>query len=136
MGNSKGFVKRGFTLIEVMATTVLLAVGSIAIHEALFTSLTAFSYYADYIDIGPWAHEKMWEVTTALSLLPDPQINTSGTFMSRGRRFDWDVSYSLIEELKKTARFYQVDLVVRWKSGFRTVSLQRSAYVVYRYPSQ
>lgn len=131
-----GNKKKGFTLIEVMATTALLAVGSLAIHQAFFTSLTAFSYYADYIDIGPWVNEKMWEVTTTLSILPDPQVDTSGMFISRGRRFDWDISYSIFDEIKDTARFYQVELVVRWKSGFRTASMKRSAYVVYRYPNQ
>lgn len=130
-----GLRKKGFTLIEVMATTALLAIGSLAVHQAFFTSLSAFSYYADYIDIGPWIHEKMWEVTTALRLLSDSQIETSGAFVSRGRRYDWDVSYSLIDEVKNSARFYQVDLVVRWKSGIRKASVQRSAYVVYRYPT-
>ncbi len=124
--------KKGFTLVEVMVAVSILALGTALIYEAFFTSLDLFNYYEDYLNIAPWANEKIWQVQNSLGRFVSPgPIETGGSLFRRNRKFSWDLSYALLDELNEECKLYRIDLAVNWRVGKRSFSLSRDAYVLY-----
>jgi len=119
----------GFTLVEVMIATAVLALGIVLIHEAFFASLDAFGYYSNYLRVAPWADEKIWDAQDELRRLgPRADIEREGEFLGRNKNFRWNLSYGPLGETKS---LYRVDLILSWQEGKRRVSLLRSAYAIY-----
>lgn len=125
----------GFTLIEVMVAAVILATGVIFIYDAFFVSVELLNYFSDYLSVSPWINEKLWQAQNDLSYFDTlGDAAAKGEFLYRNRRFDWDLSYSLVEEVKeqnKTHRLYRVDLSLYWQEKQRKAKLLRSAYAMY-----
>jgi len=120
---------KGFTLIEVMMATAVLALGTVLIHEAFFISLDAFGYYFHYLNVAPWADEKIWDAQDELSRLgPQAKIEKEGEFVDRNKNFRWNLSY---EPLEETHSLYRIDLVLSWREGRRKADLSRSACAIY-----
>jgi prepilin-type N-terminal cleavage/methylation domain-containing protein len=124
-----GNKKEGFTLLEVIAATAILSLGIVFIYQAFFTSLDTFSYCANYLDVGSWSNEKIWEVQNKIKCFgPSVPIETTGSFTKRNRNFEWGLSYGLID---MAADLYEINLAVLQQEGKRRVVLVRTAYVVY-----
>lgn len=121
--------KKGFTLIEVMITTAVLALGTVLISEAFFISLDSFNYCSHYLNVAPFANEKIWQVQNSLSRLgPLAQIETAGIFTDRNKNFTWSLTQGLIDE---TEGLYRIDLALSWQEGQRRPKLLRTAYARY-----
>jgi prepilin-type N-terminal cleavage/methylation domain-containing protein len=119
----------GFTLLEVMIATAVLALGSVMIHEAFLTSLDAFSYYSYYLEVSPWMEEKIWQSEESLaSLGEEAVIGAGGELEIKKKVFNWSLSYELIDGAQY---LYKLGLVVSWQEGQRTRRLQRFAYALY-----
>jgi prepilin-type N-terminal cleavage/methylation domain-containing protein len=124
IGNNKGF-----TLIEVMIATAVLALGTVLIHEAFLSSLDAFDYYYNYLRLASWADEKIWDAQDELLRLgPQADIEREGEFSDRNKNFRWSLSYVSLEETKS---LYGIDLILSWQEGKRKASILRSAYAIY-----
>ncbi|MBN2119664.1 MAG: prepilin-type N-terminal cleavage/methylation domain-containing protein [Candidatus Omnitrophica bacterium] len=123
--------KRGLTLVELIVTVVVLSLGIVLIYEGFLTTLGGFNYCIDYLNAQIWLDEKIWDVQDKLShyktLLTE---DTSGTFLTGNKEFNWYLSYDLIEGLKE-AGLYAIDLKVSWREGFKEISTARSAYALY-----
>jgi len=119
---------KGFSLMEVMVTTVVLSLGTVLIYGAFFTSLDAFSRYTNYIKLIPWMDEQLWRAQDDLSKFgASAQIQTAGEFQKSGKSFNWGLNYSLIDD-----GLYKIDLDLYWQQGQRKAGLSRSAYAQYK----
>ena len=127
--NVKRSFLTGFTLIEVMVATAVLALGIVLIFEAFFISLDSFNYCSNYLNVATWVDEKIWQAQDALSHLGSQGfIETEGSFVNRNKNFDWNLSYNLIDVQPD---LYKINLVLSWKEGRRKVRVSRAAYAIY-----
>ncbi|MDD5466050.1 MAG: prepilin-type N-terminal cleavage/methylation domain-containing protein [Candidatus Omnitrophica bacterium] len=118
---------KGFTLIEIMMTTVVLSLGTILIYGAFFTSLDSFNLYSDYLNLTSWMDEQVWRAQDDLSKFGAlARIQTAGEFQKSGKVFRWGLNYSLIDD-----KLYKIDLDLYWQRGRRKTGLSRSAYAQY-----
>jgi len=121
--------KRGFTLIEVLVTTAVLAFGIVSIFQALFIIMSAFSYISHYLNVVPVVDEKIWQVQDSLQRMgPRASFEPQGIFDAGGKTYDWSLSVKLSEPV---SYLYRIDLSTRWKEGRRDYRLDRSAYAIY-----
>ncbi len=118
----------GFSLIEVMAATVVLSLGVVMIYGSFFTSLDAFSYYSNYLSVTPWMDERIWQAQDDLSKFgAAAQIQSAGEFQKASKVFRWGLNYSLLED-----GLYRIDLDLYWQQGIRKIRLSRNAYAEYK----
>jgi prepilin-type N-terminal cleavage/methylation domain-containing protein len=118
---------KGFTLIEVMVASAILAFGTVFIYEALFKCLDAYNYYECYLNVLPWMDEKIWQVQDELSNSGNFSEETSGEFVNKNRKFLWDLS---IAGSGQESGLFKIDLKTSWQSGRKRLSLSRSAYAL------
>ncbi len=124
---------RGFTLIEVIVATAILATGIVFIYESFFISLDSFGYCSDYLNVVSWADEKVWEVQDDINRFGFlARIDKRGNFRKGNKNFYWELSCRLIGEAKEID-LYKVDLKLSWQMGRRKLGLVRSAYATYKY---
>jgi prepilin-type N-terminal cleavage/methylation domain-containing protein len=124
---------KSFTLIEVMIATSVLAIGSILIYEALFIALDSYNYCDNYLRVVQLMNEKMWQAQENLaeqSNLGD--IQAHGEFIEKNKLYNWDLSYSLVDEAKGKYKLSRIDLTLSWQEGRRLVNLSRNAYALFR----
>ncbi len=126
----KSKIKRSFTLIEVMLSTVVLALGIVVIYESFFTSLELFGYYNNYLNISSSADEIIWNAQNELSLFgSEAQMGRKGIVRQNNKDFYWKLSFGLINS---DINLYKIDLFFYWKEGAKDSKLSRIAYAVYR----
>lgn len=114
----------GFTFLEVMVASAVLALGTVLIYEAFFISLDSFNYYADYLNVSSWADDKLWQAQSQL-MQGIPVGQESAEFKDNNKVFSWDLASNLIDE---QANLYSLDLSLRWKTGKRESLLIRNTY--------
>lgn len=123
---------KGFTLIEVMVTTTILALGVVLIYESFFISLDSFNYCSNYLNVAPWMDEKIWQAKDDLNRSGNlDEIETQGEFQNKGKNFTWNLSSSLIDKVQSLC-LYEIDLSVFWKEGKRQIKLSRNTYALYK----
>jgi len=130
-----GTSTRAFTLIEVMVAASVLALGAVLIYEAFFISLDSFEYCANFLQVSVWTDALLWEAQDAV-LHPSSAkpILTGGQITRRNKKFQWDLSYDVLDEIKEAGRFcqmYRIDVRVFWQQGYRTAGVSRSTYALY-----
>ena len=120
---------KGFTLIEVMAAAAMLSLAVVLIYESFFISLDSFNYYAHYLGVVSWVDEKVWEAQDELRRAgPNAKIQAGTDFTRGNKRYDWDLSYNLVND---AAKLYRIDCVLSWREGKVRAFIRRSAYAVY-----
>lgn len=123
------YAKKGFTLVEVMVATVILALGTVFLSESFFISLDSYNYCSRYLQVLSWADEKVWEAEEALSRLgPAASFNNAGEFTEKGRNFTWYLAHTPLES---DGSLYKVDFEMSWQEGARKARIQRSTYARY-----
>lgn len=78
-------------------------------------------------------NEKMWQAQENLaeqSNLGD--IQAHGEFIEKNKLYNWDLSYSLVDEAKGKYKLSRIDLTLSWQEGRRLVNLSRNAYALFR----
>ncbi len=124
---------KGFTLLEVMVAASVLAAGMLAVFESFFGSLDAYNGYVHYLNIAPWADEKIWEAQAqAAAFGPASRVSSAGVLTLRKKDFTWSLSCDTDEA---SSGLYKLQLTVFWKEKKKTLNLLRSAYAIYRLPS-
>ena len=117
----------GFTLIEVTVAVAILALGIVLVYQGLFCSLDAFNYYSDYLNVAPWADEKIWQAKDSLSHSGALSMQTSGEHIYKNRTFLWAISYVSLDD----PGLFEIDLNVSWSRGKRQLKVSRTAYALY-----
>jgi prepilin-type N-terminal cleavage/methylation domain-containing protein len=127
--NKKKSKKIGFTLLEVMIATTVLALGATLIYQSFFIALDSFNYYSTLLKIAPWMNEKIWQSQDGIRRLgPGATLSTNGQLEVNNKDIHWSLTYQSNDQ---AGSFYQVDLAVLWPQGARQVKLSRSAYAIY-----
>lgn len=122
---------RGFTLIEVMVATAVLALSTAWISGSFFIALDSHNYCASYLSVVAWANDKIWEAQDALHRRgPAAALEGSGSFSQNRKNFIWTLAYTPLGD----SSLYRIDLELFWKEHSRNGRLQRSAYAVYEPP--
>jgi prepilin-type N-terminal cleavage/methylation domain-containing protein len=123
-----GNKKQGFTLIEVMVATAVLAFSLVLIYQAFFISLDSFNYCSNFLNVVSWADEKIWQSQDSISRLGSIAGQTEGSFESESRKFDWSLDDDITGQ---NTTLHKINLVLSWKEGKRDVRLSRTAYAIY-----
>ncbi|MCU0651246.1 MAG: prepilin-type N-terminal cleavage/methylation domain-containing protein [Candidatus Omnitrophica bacterium] len=132
MMSSTGNKKKGFTLIEVLVTTAVLAFGIVSVFQALFIVMSGLNYISSYLNIVPAVDEKLWEVNDAIRRIgPGAGIARQGVFDTADGKYDWAVS---VNPADTSADLYKVDLLTTWTKAGRSSRISRCAYVFYEPP--
>jgi prepilin-type N-terminal cleavage/methylation domain-containing protein len=120
---------KGFTLLEVMITTCVLALGATLIYQSFFIALDSYNYYSILLKITPWMDEKVWEAQDDLRRLgPAGAAFGGGRLDLYDKEIDWDLSS---DSLDQDGFLYRISLVLSWPQGKRQIRLSRSAYALY-----
>lgn len=121
----------GFTLVEVMITTVILSLMALLIYQAFFISLDAFNYCYNYLTVVSFADEKVWQAQDDLSRF-GALANTSekGKLVNKNKNFIWNLSNNPIG-FTETQRLYKINLILSWREGDRNVKISRTAFAMY-----
>mgnify|MGYP001499145923 FL=1 len=120
---------KGFTLIEVLVTTAVLAFGIVSVFQALFMIMGAFGYISHYLAVIPSVDEKVWQAQdTVMRLGPRAGLAPQGVFDIGAKQYDWTLSARLSDE---ASGLYRIDMVTQWRDGRRSHQLVRSAHVIY-----
>jgi len=121
----------GFSLVELAVAVVILSLGILIVYEGFLISLRGFYQCKYYLGTQAWIDEKLWDIGDNLG-----RYNTflaednTGTFRIGNKKFNWSLSYSLLEQTKK-ASLYEVRLNVFWEEGTNRVNVKRATYVLY-----
>jgi prepilin-type N-terminal cleavage/methylation domain-containing protein len=128
-----GAKDRGFTLLEVMVATAVLSLGVVLIYETFFSSLSAFNYYYNYLNIAPYMAEEMWQAQDKLTHFGETaNVNTEGEFKIVNKDCKWGLVYNLIDEGRDLYKLYKIDMSVSWQEHKKEVTLSRSTYALYQ----
>jgi len=124
---------KGFTFIEAMAATLVLALGSVLIYRAFFITLDSYNYCNDRLAVSPWMSGKLWEVENYLSRSPETlSMENRGMLLVGRKSFDWEMAYGVVDEIKDVSKLYDISLTVSWEEGRRKVGISRNAYALYK----
>ena len=119
---------KGFTLLEVMITAAVLALGATLIYQSFFIAVDSFNYYSTLLKITPWMDEKIWQAQNDLKHLGSgAAVPAGGQLEVNNKSINWGLTYNPVGQMD---RLYQIDLVVFWPQGLRQVKLSRSAYAI------
>lgn len=84
---------KGFTLVEILLTVVVLGIGSIMIQANMLRSAGIISGRADTLRIQVWLNEKLWETRERIVYSDDPSpVGDAGAFDHSRRKYDWAVT--------------------------------------------
>lgn len=121
--------RRGFTLVEVMLASAVLALGTVLIYESYFTLLNSYEYVSDYLKVSPWVEEKSWQAQNEITHSGgQATIDTAGEFMIDGRKFISDLRTL---KLSEEDNLYKIDLAVSRAAGTKKFRLTRGLYAIY-----
>lgn len=126
---SKKKSRAGFTLIEVMVTASVLALGAALIYQSFFIALDSFNYYSTLLKITPWMDEKIWQAQNDLKHSGAGAVETgSGQFEVDNKSVNWSLACNSADQ---TESLYRLDLTLVWPQGSRQVKLSRAAYAIH-----
>lgn len=119
-----GTRNRGFTLIEVMVTVVILALGTLMIQEGLLRAADLFGRHSNTVKVQRWVDEKIWQVRESFVYSDEVISDDQGQFTQNGKLFTWALVVKSLagEDLKSLA------LSVAWKEGNRYVTMTKEMY--------
>lgn len=118
--------REAFSLIEVMVTVSILALGTVAICQANLAALNAYSRYTGRLAVRGWAEEKIWEAKESLLQSEFPEAGkTSGQFRLENRNYEWELDIESYE----VKDFYSIDLQVKWRAGVIPLALSRASFM-------
>ena len=124
----KRFLK-GFTLLEVMITAAVLALGASLIYQSFFIAVDSSNYYSTLLKITPWMDEKIWQAQNNLKHSGSgAAIPAGGLLEVNNKSINWNLTYNSLDQ---AGSLYQVDLALSWPQSGRQAKLSRSAYAIH-----
>ena len=124
----QGADSRGFTLVEVILSVVILMVGVIAVQRTLIGSLSALSMIENWDQAEGLLQGKIWEnkrvaIEKPKSLKPTKQ---HGTVLGKNRTYQYDL---VIRSINKDESLLEADMKISWENMGIRRSLPRVFYL-------
>ena len=116
----------GFTLIEIMMTSVIMALGTLLLHDSFLKFAELYGRYTDGIRVESWVNDQLWQAREAIVYAPGEagNVSGSGTVVIGSRSFDWTRQGKLLSG----RGFYSIQMNVSWLEGNRPTSTSREIY--------
>lgn len=125
--------KQSLSLVETMVAVAVLSFGIILVCQGLLMTLGGFSYSVDYMNVLLWMDAKLWDLHDKLMHYNTiASEDTAGSVIIDNRKYQWHLSYNLIEGTKK-ASLYELSLQVAWQNGMRNIKIPRTLYALFIY---
>lgn len=120
-----------FTLVEVMVSACILALGTVFIYQAFFTNLASFGYCLNSIELSNWMDEKLWEAHDSLRRYGSlGATETQGVLVKGNKRFNWNLAVEQIDEAEDSYALFSIDMEVFWNEGRQRAALSRNSYAL------
>ena len=120
--------RRGFTLVEILLTVVVLGIGSVMVQTSLLRSAGIVSRTDNLLRAQVWMDEKLWEAREKAVYAEFPSAEgDSGSFVQSRRTFDWSLE---VRPAHVGSGIDALRLVVRWPEGADTAEAVRETYVL------
>jgi len=118
----------GFTLVEVLVSAVILAIGVVIIFEVFLLSLDIVNLFNHRLNAQWFLTEKIWQVQDVLDqplggFIP---LKDSGTVIFSNKSFDWEVE---VELLDVNQELYKLDAQINWNEGAKTRTITRTTFL-------
>ncbi|MBN1872380.1 MAG: prepilin-type N-terminal cleavage/methylation domain-containing protein [Candidatus Omnitrophica bacterium] len=121
----------GFTLVEVMVATMILALGAALIYESFFRSADAHGYAQAYFSVSPWLEEKIWRTQDSIERYgTSAPIATEGKASIGNKEYEWEMTYGLAGE-NDEQQIYDIELILFLQYGENVRELSRYASAIY-----
>ncbi len=118
--------KKGFTLVEVMATVVVLSLCTLLVQEGFLQSLGMLTRYSNALKAQLWMDEAIGSAQAELLYSETPSLGTDrGTFLAETRAFQWQVSQNMAMIGKD---LFEIEANVSWSEGNQPVRLTKKVY--------
>ena len=122
----------GFTLVEVMVATAVLALGSVMIFEAFFRSADANDFSRSYLSMIPQMEEKMWRAQDSIRIFGEAgPILTKGVFSADNREYPWELTYEVLVK-NEIVELYSIEMKVSLEYAGKIREMSRNAYSVHK----
>jgi len=123
-----GKENKAFTLVEVLVSSVILAVGLVIIFEVFLTSLDIVNLFNNRLSAQLFLDEKIWQLQSSLDqtsgmFIPNEQ---SGIVSISGRDFKWQLDMELVDLTQET---FKVAARVDWTEGQKQRNIKRQTIV-------
>ena len=122
----------GFTLIEVMVTAAVLALGTVFIFESNLMNMNVYGRYVNRLAIQNWADQKIWQAKEAL--LADDFATagkTSGDMEGKVKTYHWELETSEnASNVIGTNSLYEIKLNISWPENGQAVQVTRNSFVL------
>lgn len=119
---------RGFTLVEVMAATMILSLGMVVIFEVFLVTLDTSRFFDNRVNAQWLVNEEMWRIQDILdqpweTFMPQ---QLSGTVMLGTTPCAWQVTLDLVDVQQE---LYRLDARAEWRQGLKQCRIQRVTMV-------
>lgn len=124
-----GSREKGFTLVEIMVTTVIFSLTVVLIYETFFRSLDLLNYCSDYLRAVSIVDDRMWQAQnelTRFNTLKDTP--SSDTLTLDNKNFAWRLS---CEPVAGATYLYRINSALSWREGSKEMAISRDAYALY-----
>jgi len=119
---------KGFTLVEVLVSAVILAVGLVVIFEVFLASLDIINLFNNRLNAQMYLDEKIWQLQSSLDqqrgmFIPSKQV---GTVILGQKEFNWQLDLELVD---LTQELFKVNGQMTWTEGKKNRSSKRQTVV-------
>ena len=122
--------RAGFTLIEIMVTTVILSLAAVLIYETFFRSMDLLNYCCDYLKVTSWVDDKMWQAQNELVRFNAvTEAPTNYLLTLDNKNFNWNLSY--LSAGYGAPNLYRIEATLSWQEGRKDMHITRIAYARY-----
>jgi prepilin-type N-terminal cleavage/methylation domain-containing protein len=124
--------RKGFTLVEVILSIVILAVGIISVQRVFIGSLSALSVIENWSQAERLLEEKIWSLDREVREHGKKfnKQKESGLILGSDRTFQYDMS---LREISPDARLMEAQSMISWGKRGSGQSIKRTFYLMVPY---
>ncbi len=118
--------KKGFTLVEIMITTAILAAGMVLIFQAFLAALNSSTYIVNHLDASLEMTNKIWEMQDLLRQSGSIRSLSGEIKNDNPVTFQWRIGSNT---LNNALGFYADTITLSWEERNRQVTVSRGFYI-------
>ena len=129
---NRSWGRRGFTLIEVILSIMILALGIVSVQRVFIGSLPALSVIENWSQAERLLEEKIWGLEREVRERGKKfrKRNDSGLILGSDRTFQYDMS---LREMSPDAHLMEAKAVISWGKQGVGHSIKRTFYLMVPY---